>query len=53
MKHGLSKYGYGIGLSMINDIFNANIIHIAGGYQSENKYGYLTMCGDFNKTSQS
>ena len=41
MKDGFSHYGFGMGLSMIQDIFCPNIIHIAGGYQSQNKYGYF------------
>ena len=48
-----SKYYFGLGLSMINDIFNTNIIHIAGGDYSNHKYGYFKFNHDFNAKNQS
>ena len=43
MKDGSAIYGFGDGLSMVTDLFDKSIIHIAGGYQSRNKYGYFKM----------
>ena len=36
-----SKYCFQAGLSMITDIFQKNKIHICGGRQTLNKYGYF------------
>ena len=41
MKDGHSEYGFGKGLSMITDLFAKNKIHIIGGRESEQKYGYF------------
>ena len=42
---GSAKYGFGVGLSMITDLFTKNKIHIVRGDQSEDKYG----CFEFNE----
>ena len=36
-----SKYGFGPGLSMITYLFEKNKIHIIGGLESQQKYGYF------------
>ena len=41
MKHGKSMYGFGRGLSMITDLFAKNKIHVIGGDESAQKYGYF------------
>ena len=48
-----SPYFFGKGCSMVNDIFNENIIHIAGGYHASTKYGWFKMDDTFNKPNQS
>ena len=40
---------FGTHFAMINDIFNDNIIHIAGGFNGGTNYGYLTFnCAPFS-----
>ena len=41
VKNNSDKYMFGSGLSMITDLFAKNKIHIIGGQQSYNKYGYF------------
>ena len=41
MYDGHSEYGFGSGLSMITDLFEKNKIHIIGGCNSYQKYGYF------------
>ena len=42
---------FGSYFAIINDIFNSNIIHIAGGDRQPNKYGYLQCQSHFNAAS--
>ena len=41
MQNGQSIYGFGNNCSMITDLFDLSIIHIAGGSESNTKYGYF------------
>ena len=52
MKNRLSKYGFGHGLSMVTDLFNPNIVHIAGGHRTLIKYGYFDFDNEFNAPNQ-
>ena len=53
IKGGQSVYGFGRHCSMITDIFHTNIIHIAGGFESQNKYAFFRFNHTFNQPNQS